>query len=330
MAQDMRLPSVLISYPGPCENYLCNDIFIYLRPETNGVEVESTLLRVVRNNGEYRDSIKLVYLANIPGDFIVKNKIVEEHYSCQIYFAEGGKECFTENMKRIFESYFHQSLKTAEVISPFQAMKQLSMDADELFNIRVPLKDMLLINGQSIKKYKNIFIINYDIPAILHKNNNKTDIAAMILRTNLEYSKIHRLIDDMGEALIDANILRFDKPLSRVFHYSKGPFNQIRDALGYLYQSADIHVPISKITFAAFLIDKGFSEKEILKVIRNPIIQFRTRSGDIAENDIFSFTANDSFSAAAEKLVRSVSKPGVLALTPGRTEADTPCPPAGA
>jgi len=31
-----------------------------------------------------------------------------------------------------------------------------------------------------------------------------------------------------------------------------------------------------------------------------------------------------------EFAVCSVSKPGVLALTPGRTEADTPCPPAGA
>ena len=304
MKEDTRIPSVLIPYPGACRKQDCNDVFVYLRPETNGVEVESTILRVVRNNPQYRNEIQLVYLANIPGDFIVRNKIIEDYLSCQLYFAVGGKDRFTEHMKNVFESYFRKSLNQAEVVSPFRAMELFSMTPDELFSLRVPMRDMLLINGQSIKKYQNVFIINYDIPGILHKNNNKTDIAAMVFRTTLKYSVIHNLIDDMGKALLKAGILHPKKPLSRIFHYSKGPFDQIKDAIGHLYRFGNEHVPISEISFAAYLIEKGFSETEILGTIRNPIIQIEARTGQRIENNLFSYTANDSFELAEKKLYR--------------------------
>ena len=73
-------PTVVIPYAGTSDDLRCRDIFVYLRPETNGVLAESSLLRVIGNSSLYRERIELIYLANIPGEFIIENKIVEDHY----------------------------------------------------------------------------------------------------------------------------------------------------------------------------------------------------------------------------------------------------------
>ena len=80
MENSFRNPTVLIPYAGVCTDRSCHDVFVYLRPETNGVEVESTLFRVVKGNQEYRETVKLVYLANIHVSFIQRNRIVEQYY----------------------------------------------------------------------------------------------------------------------------------------------------------------------------------------------------------------------------------------------------------
>ena len=304
MGNTIRKPTVLIPYGGRCTDYRCHDVFVYLRPEANGVEVESTLFRVVKTNPEYKDSVKLVYLANIPGDFIVKNRIVEEYNASQLYFISRGKDGFPPHMRNIFDSYFHGPIDDADIIRPFEALKRFGMDYNELFSLRVPLSQMLIVNGQTIKCFEGCYILNYDIPAILHKNNNKTDIAAMIFRTRLGYNRIHNLIDDMGDALKEAGILHSQKPLSRIFHYSKGPFDQIRDALGHLYTPEDEHVPVEELTFCSFLMKSGFSTREIIGAIRNPIVRIRVKSGRVAENYLFALAANETFEGAMDKFSR--------------------------
>ncbi|MEW5817752.1 MAG: hypothetical protein AB1798_20450 [Spirochaetota bacterium] len=297
-----REPTVIIPYPGPCSDGECQDVFVVLRPEANGVMVESTLLKVVNNHPDYKNNIRFIYLANIPGDFIVKNRIVEHHYIDKLYFCTKEKRAFTPGMKKKFEDYFHLSFEQAYVIGAFTAMKELGMSYNELFNLRVSSCDMVEINGQNVKKYGKTFIINYDIPAILHKNNNRTDIAVMIFRTQLNYPSIHQLIGEMGRALIEADILDPEKPLSRIFHYSKGPFGQIRDAIGYLYNDKNEHLPLQAMTFSNFLIKKGISVKQIMGIINNPIMQFITPNGDIIEENLFVYTKDDTFASSHAKL----------------------------
>lgn len=303
-----RKPTVLIPYGGPCGKTDCHDIFVYLRPETNGIEVESILLRVIHGNPHYKDRLKLAYLANIPGDFIVKHKIIEKHYRMQFYFAVQGKKAFTEFMQRRFEEYFSVSFADAEIIGSFEALNILKMDYNELFSLRVPFSDMLVIHGQNIKKYRGYFIINYDLPAIIHKNNNQTDIAVMIFRTALSYDSIHELIGEMGKALINEEILNPGKPLSRIFHYSKGPFGQIRDAIGYLYTRDARHVSLKKIAFSQYLISRGISMHQVLGALKNPLMRFSDQNGKIVESDIFSYTVDDSYRDAYEKLISVVSQ----------------------
>jgi hypothetical protein len=178
------------------------------------------------------------------------------------------------------------------------------MNYDELFQVRVSADDMLLVNGQTIKKYRDLYILNYDIPAILHKNNNKTDIAAMMFRAHMDYAAVHHLIEDMGRALVAADILHPEKPLSRIFHYSKGPFDQIRDARGYLYTRDNRHEPLESLSFCAYLLQQGFTLQEITGAVNNPVVRMSLNGGGSTETYLFKATANDSFQAAARKFSR--------------------------
>jgi hypothetical protein len=305
---DARLPTILIPYPGPCGHPGCHDVFVYLRPETNGVRVESTMLRVVHTHIQYKERMKLAYLANVPGDFIVEKRIIEQHYVSELYFAVNGKSALTEGMRKRFEQHFDTSFSEADIIGAFEAMKVFDLTYNELFNLWVPPSDMLKVSGQTLKKYKNTYIINYDIPAILHKNNNKTDIAVMILRADLTYGDIHKIVDAMGKALIREHILDPGKPLSRIFHYSKGPFGQIRDAIGYLYTEDIRHVPLKSIAFADYLLKKGVNMHQILEAINNPIMQFRGEDGSVIEDELFHYTADDSFEEAYKKFCSIISR----------------------
>lgn len=306
--ETIRKPTVLIPYGGPCGNRECQDVFVYLRPETNGVKVESILLRVIHSNPHYKDRLKLAYLANIPGGFIVQRKIIEKHYRMHFYFAVKGKAAFTPYMRGRFEEFFNTSFDSAEIIGAFEALKILDMTYDELFNLRVPFEDMLRIHGQTIKRYAGYYIINYDLPALLHKNNNTTDIAVMIFRTNFNYDIFHEVIDEMGKALINEQLLNPGKPLSRIFHYSKGPFDQVRDAIGYLYTPDNKHVSFKQIAFSNYCISRGINMHQIMGALHHPLMRFRENGQGIIESDIFTYTADDTYQAAYNKLLNVVSQ----------------------
>lgn len=297
----MRKPTIIIPYTGQNCTGCVDDVFLYLRPETNGISVESTLMGVLRGTPAYREKAELVYLANLPGDFIINNHIIEEHYSVNYRFACSGKRLFTPLMKKSFEDHFQEDSDTAVILGAFEALEYLKISEESLFNIWVSEKDMLFINGQSIKKYDNIYIINYDIPALLHKNNYSTDIAVMILRSSLNRDDFNGMIRAMEDALISKGIMDGNKPPSRYFHYSKGPFEQILDGLGYLYTPEGEHLPVDNVSFAGRLLSSGISLNEIMGIIHNPIMAFNENE-KLIEDNIFMRTRSKSFDEAMDVL----------------------------
>ena len=257
-------PKVLIPFSCCGNNEDCQDIFVYLRPESNGMLVESTLLGVIEREPVYKEHCRMTYLANFPGEFIRKKRIVENHYRLKLFFARKGKEAFTPKMRSVFEEHFNVPFAEAVLLNPFEAMRYLNLEEEELFNLWVEEKDLFYIHGQCIKRKGNIFILNADIPAILKKNTASTDIAVMIFRVNENFLEFHDILQKMEEALREKSILMPKDPASRVFHYSKGPFEQISDALGYLYDSQGKHISLKQISFCAYLIKRGISMIKIL------------------------------------------------------------------
>ncbi len=298
--RDVRIPTVVVPFSGLCESVLCQDIFVYLRPESNGIAVESALMRGISLVPDWQNSINLVYLANLPGGFLNERGVFEEHYNTRIKFARKGRSLFTPYMREVFSDYYGVSFDNARIIGSYDAISLLGMDEDQLFNLWIPEEALLIINGQTVKKFGKYFIVNCDIPAILHKNNDSTDIAVMVFRTQLWGKDFYNVIAKMTEVLLKEGILRSESQFSHVFHYSKGPCEQILDAIGFLYDSSGNHLPLENIRFYNFLLDKGMLPEEVNSLIKEPILQFRNGNGKIEEKSIFQVTMNLSYEESWE------------------------------
>jgi hypothetical protein len=296
-------PSVLVPYPGASDDPAMQDIVVYLRPESNGVLVESTMLRIIQKDPDYKKRIFLVYLTNLPGEFVLKNHIVEEHYSIKLKFAVLGRQIFTPYMKGVFSREFGADIEGVRVVGSFEALRILSLKPEELFRYWVPEQDFLMIDGQSIKKIGDLYVVNYDIPALLHKNVRGTDIAVMIFRTSLSYFEFEDIIRRMESALLEAKILSPGVPPSRVFHYSKGPFEQLLDGIGYVYSKEEGHIPIENLSFARFLGSRGVDFSVVRGLIKNPIVTYRGPDETIKEDTIYNCTHEASYQDAYDRLM---------------------------
>ena len=299
--------SVLVPYPGLGDPE-AQDIFVYLRPESNGVLVESTMLRVIQHDPEFKRTIFLVYLANLSGEFIIRNHIIEEHYSLKLRFAVHGGKLFTPRMRDAFSQHFSIPFEKAKIVGSFEALRSLSLTPDELFRLWVGDDDFWVVNGQSIKKFDGLFVVNYDIPALLQKNNENTDIAVMIFRTTMKYEAFERIVLAMQQALVEAKILSPGTPLSRVFHYSKSPFEQILDGTGHLFTPEGKHISAENLAFSRFLQERSFDFPTQMNILRNPLFLFRGVDGNLREESIYSYTQDDSYEAAFEKLKSAVAQ----------------------
>ncbi len=303
-----RVPTVIIPYKWPVTEPSQQDIFVYLRPETNGVRVESLLFGIIRKEPLYRENITVAYLANFPGDFILRNKIIEQHYADRIYFTRKGKKAFTPHMRKAFEEYFHTDFESAQIMGAFEALHKGTWGRDELFRLWVDPTDVCTVNSQTIKRLGDIYIVNYDIPALLHKNNERTDVAVMIFRSNLSAPAFSDLVNDFRRGLVEGGVLSAETPLAHALHYSKSPFEQILDAEGYLYSQSGSHVPFEQVRYAEWLHRQGVSYDSIRAILHHPIMQFRAESGEIIEEHLFVYTAGDTFEMAFAKLSSAVSQ----------------------
>jgi len=295
------LPTVIVPYPGAAPDLGTQDIFVYLRPETNGVLVESTILKVIKAANGQQHYLSLIFLANFPGEFIVENHVVEQYYALKLHFAVMGKSVFTEEMKQHFTRCFHIPFEEADIIGAFRALELLGKEPEELFDTWVSDQDVCLINGQCIKKIGTWYVVNYDIPALIHKNSKNTDIAVMVFRCKVPYGQVKLLVQEMHKALCSAGILnpRFDA--ARAFHYSKGPFEQILDGIAYLSAHRPMNLALQDFTYAKWLMDQGVDGSEICRVLMNPIVEIQHADGTVSEVNFLQHTQFDDYESGLRK-----------------------------
>jgi len=262
---------------------------VYLRPETNGIQTESILFRVFKAPAWY-SKVELAYLANVPGAFLLERGVVEKHYASRVMFARRGASVFTPAMKETFTRYFGVSFDRVRVVGAFEALSLLNVDEEALFETWVPVQDLLDVEGQIIKRVSSdLFVVNYDIPALLTKHHAGTDVAAMVFRTELSYEEFKSAVEQIRQSLVTEGLLDPDKPENRVFHWSRGPFEQLLDAQGYVYTVSDEPVALSELAFGRFLLDKGETEESIRAALNTPFASGR---------NLFTATLFDTFEDA--------------------------------
>jgi len=145
-------------------------------------------------------------------------------------------------------------------------------------------------------------VVNYDLPGLLHMKIREKDIAVMIFRTSLAYEEFTLIVDDMVSALEEAGILVPGMPSSRVFHYSKGPFEQLLDGIGYLYTPEAANIPLEELPFARYLMARSVDFSAIHGLLKNPIILYRSPDGSLREDNIYDYTQGETYEGAYRKL----------------------------
>ena len=300
MQDAIRQPTILIPYPGPSGDPDVQDVSVYLRPEANGVKVESTLLRFIHGSPEYRHSLGMVYLANLPGELVDQRRIIEKHYSLRLQFARCGGRSFTPTMIRGFEHFFGVRFEVSRVLGAFEAMEVLGLTPEQLFQVWVPADQVTRLHDQTVKRFRGLYIVNYDIPALLSRSCRDRDIFTMVLRSTLPYPRLHDIIAQAARALETEGILPHPGVYSHIFHYSKGPFEQLLDGISYVCDPQGNPVEPRRLSFLAYLLAEGCREEDVLEAIRRPIRFFRTPYG-VQEHNLFVYTAGDSFREAAHK-----------------------------
>jgi len=269
---------------------------VYLRPETNGIQTESVLFRVFKDP-TWHSRVDLVYLANVPGTFLLDRGVVERHYSSRVMFARHGASAFTPAMRETFSRFFSVSFDKVQVVGAFDALSLLNVDEEALFQTWVPVYDLLDLEGQLVKRVADdLFVVNYDIPALLTKNHAGTDVAAMVFRTELSYEEFKPAVEQIRQSLVKEGLLDPGKPENRVFHWSRGPFEQLLDAQGYVYTVSDEPVPLADLAFGRFLLDKGETEESIRAALNNPFS---------AGTNLFTATLFDTFEGAYRRFKES-------------------------
>lgn len=303
MLYRMREPSLLVPYSGPDSSGNTFDSYVYLRPETNGVLTESVLMKTIIGNQEWKEGAKLVYMANYPGEFIQSLHLVEHHYHLKLAFARHGGDAFTPGMREAFEKKFKKDFNPKKIIGAFDALERFGLDEESLFEYRVDKEDMLIALGQNIKRYEDYWVVNYDIPAILHKNALDTDIAVMVFRIGMNWDEFRSMIEAMSKHLVEAGIIKNETPPSRAFHHSRSPWEQLLDGIDFLWgvDVSDGGVE-DDISFGAYLINQGIERNELQETIRNPLITYLADDGSEYEGNIFEITSGMRYYDAANIL----------------------------
>ncbi|MCK5736305.1 MAG: hypothetical protein KAH21_07485 [Spirochaetaceae bacterium] len=265
------------------------------------------MMKTIVSNSSWKDAVKLVYLANYPGDFIQTRHLVEHHYKVKVLFAKKGGKVFTSGMRRDFEEKFQVDFNAEKVLGAFDALNHTGLDEEELFKFRVGEEDMMVTLGQNVKRRGDIWVVNYDIPAILHRNTFNTDIAVMVFRVSLSWQEFRELVALMSSHLVESGVLGSNTPPSRAFHYSKSPWEQLLDGIDYLW-GVDISDGGAEddISFGAYMMSRGYSRQELKDVIRRPLVLYRDEEGNNRERNMFELSSGMNYPEAENALKQVV------------------------
>lgn len=302
----MQKPSILIPYHGASSDTRAEDVFIFMRPDTNGALGEKAVLNAIHCCPEYSTKhMQIAYLANIPSDTIIYRRICEQYYMLKMHFATLGGVLFTPAMRRACSEYFHTEFDPQRFVGAFPALELFSWSMEEMFNLRVDAQDILTLNGQTIKRYKGYFIVNYDIPALIHRYSLQYDIAVICVRMiGASYTYFASLADKMRKGLISEGVITPDSLFGRGFHYSRGPFDQLRDGAYFLVDEHGAPIPLEQLSFSRYLMERDVPLHTLQHLVENPVVTIADDDGGEQEVSIVDHTREYTYADAYSALTR--------------------------
>lgn len=278
-------PDVLIDY----FDDKANDnpiIVIYVRPETNEVHYEKALILGV---SPYADA---VYLANLNGKIFLKNALILDHYASQYRFSiNAGKEIeLYPEMVEQFEKHFGVSFDSAKIVGSFDAMPKLDLTADGMFDIIVDQKDFLNFYGQTIKKIRDYYVVNYNIPALVKRYTPDVNIFVMAAKSKTPECKFEEINQSIFEQMkqnvktpiVDEVLLKrlkWNEKIKRTYHISKNHIMAMFDMIDFIFKSNGERINFIDTPLGRRLIEKfNFTEGMLFQLKEYPIVHIKEKS----------------------------------------------------
>lgn len=253
-------------------------VMIAVRPETNKIDYESIIIKSASNLS------KPVYMANLNGKLLEKNNVITEHYFCQYQFASKGKSYLSQypEMVKSFEDKFSIDFDKANIIGSFEAIRnykdEIGLNEHELFHLLVKRKDFLEFYGQTIKHYKDFYIVNYDIPAILKNYSTDSNILVLALKMdnpNTSFSKLNYQIFNNFETPDSINIIDFSvrnkmewyNQVRRTYHISRNHIDSMLDMKDYIYTEKGYQINFEDTPLGQKLLERNIYTKQNIESI---------------------------------------------------------------
>ncbi len=263
-------------------------VLIAVRPETNKINYESVIIKAVKEYGNP------VYMANLNGVLLKHKAVMIGHYTCQFQFAaeaKYGMRAFPE-MISMFEKKFKTDFNSAKIIGSLEAVRnykdELNLSPEDMFSLMVAQDDFLEMFGQTIKKYKDYYIVNYDIPAILQRYSNNTNILVIAISLKdpaMPFYRVNRAIYENFCANGVIKIIDLEKrsgmhwynQVRRTYHISHNHIEAMFDLKDYVfdenknnYQFKD--TPLGRKLSDSSVFEQSEFEEKIMHVKNNPLL----------------------------------------------------------
>lgn len=284
-------PDIIIEYSvKDCYDHSMS--VIYVRPETNAIPYEKSIISGIRPFAD------VVYMANLNGKIFIRDALIFEHYSSQYKFAIYGKDAISKHpeMVKKFENHFNIKFDNAKIIGSFEAIKQLNMTPSELFNTFVDSKDFIRYYGQTIKKIKDIYIVNYDLPELIKIYDTDANVFIIVVRfpskdfsfTDINKSIREELKKDEHAPIIDEDkfkSLGLNEIVKRTYHISSNHITAMFDMTDFVFKKDDTHLSIYETPLGRKIIDKRIATNDQLRNLKNyPLVKIKKNGSQVLVN----------------------------------------------
>jgi hypothetical protein len=248
----------------------------YVRPESNRVVYESEIAKAIKQRME------ILYIANLNGRLFTEGGILRSHYASQFRFAEDPRtelEAYPE-VAAAFEAHFGLPAGHADIRGSLQGLEDLGLSPERLFTSIVPDSDFLAAFGQTFKRIGGVFIVNYDLPALIARYRPDANVFVLCARRTTAGDSFYA---ELNRSIYEAIISRPDTPLlfgaeleglgweamvRRTYHVSTGRLMAMLDMSEFVFVEPTRRLDVAATPLGRALVEGQGLPAELLRAAK--------------------------------------------------------------
>jgi hypothetical protein len=246
---------------------------VCVRPESNRLPYEAEIVSVLKARA------RVTYIANLNGRLFTEGGILRSRYASQFRFARDPR-AFLEQYPELalaFEEHFGVPVSEAPIRSSLGDLSEIGLSPEGLFTTIVSDADFLAVKGQTFKRIHGVYIVNYDLPAIVRRYTPEANVFVALAEAEADSDDFY---DGLNEALHDTIASHSETPLvfgaelsslswhervRRTYHLSMNRLQAMLDMADFVYPDASGRLDVAGTPLGAALVTAGAIGAEALR-----------------------------------------------------------------